>query len=282
MPCRFEESPVSLLRWTAWTRTVVPVVAVLALLGVSAPAFAMLAPGIDTSHYQHAPSLNWNAVRADGVRFAFLKATEGRTFTDPYFHADWQATSEAGLYRGAYHFARPSIGTASAQAAYFASVIGPQTGPGTLPPVLDLETTGGLGRSDLITWTQTFLTSLERLTGRTPIIYVSPAFWEDNLGNSNAFVKYPLWVAHYGVSTPRVPGGWPSWTFWQTTSSGGVSGISGRVDKDLFNGSMHQLRRLAAAAPQATALTLAANNLAPITGHRIRHTGLLFSRGCAA
>jgi GH25 family lysozyme M1 (1,4-beta-N-acetylmuramidase) len=32
-------------------------------------------PGIDVSHYQG--TINWNTVKANGVQFAFIKATEG-------------------------------------------------------------------------------------------------------------------------------------------------------------------------------------------------------------
>jgi GH25 family lysozyme M1 (1,4-beta-N-acetylmuramidase) len=262
--------------------------AVTALIGAvvtltAATAQAKLVPGIDTSHYQHAPSLDWAKVKGDGVAFAFLKATEGTTFTDPYFASDWSSTRSNGIYRGAYHFARPSVGSADNQAAYFASVIGPQTGRGTLPPVLDLESTGGLSRSRLITWTSNFLKATEQLTGRVPIVYVSPAFWEDHLANSTAFHHYPLWIAHYGVSSPRVPGGWPAWTFWQTNSTGRVQGISGRVDSDLFNGDLTGLKKLALAYdPQPALLTLAPSNPAPKTGQTVTFTGTLIDRTGAA
>jgi len=239
-------------------------------------AHAVTVDGIDTSHYQHAPTLDWTKAKGDGVQFAFIKATEGTTFRDPYFTSDWAATQANGLYRGAYHFARPVVGTAEKQARYFASVIGPQTGRGTLPPVLDLEATGGLDKTQLVAWTRAFLTKLEELTGRTPIIYVSPAFWEYYLGNTTAFTRYPLWIANYGVSAPRVPGGWPTWTFWQTSSSGRIKGISGRVDTDLFNGSMTGLRKLALAyEPQPVNLALTTSNPAPTTGQTVTFSGTL-------
>jgi hypothetical protein len=50
---------------------------------------------------------------------------------------------------------------------------------------------------------------------------------------------FKLWIAHWGVTSPTVAGvnwGGKSWTFWQYTSSGTVSGISGRVDLDRFSG----------------------------------------------
>ena len=266
--------------WT--TRVLVRTTAFLlasVLTASTSAAFGALPDGVDTSHYQHSSSLNWQSVRNEGVRFAFLKATEGSTFTDPWFARDWVATQEAGIYRGAYHFARPSVGSAPAQARYFAGRIGGQTTPGTLPPVLDLEATGGLSASQLITWTRSWLDTVEQLTGRTPIIYVSPAFWKYNMANSTAFHAYPLWIANYGVSQPTVPGGWPTWTFWQGTSTGRVSGISGNVDTDVFNGSLSQLQKLAAVAaePVSTTLSLAPSTAAPTSGQTVTFAGTMLT-----
>ena len=201
------------------------------------------ADGVDVSHWQG--TVNWSKVKAAGMQFAFMKATESTTYTDTQLATNWAGVAAVGMYRGAYHFARPSVGSAPAQARYFVSKVGSFQGAGTLPPVLDLEASGGLGVTALRNWTATWLQTVEQLTGRTPMIYVSPAFWEYYLGNSTAFHHYPLWIANYGVSAPRVPGGWPTWTFWQRTSSGTVSGISGNVDKNRFNGSTAQLAAMA-------------------------------------
>jgi GH25 family lysozyme M1 (1,4-beta-N-acetylmuramidase)/5-hydroxyisourate hydrolase-like protein (transthyretin family) len=222
------------------------VTAVTALATVTGTAVAALAAtGIDVSSHQHSTTLSWTAVEADGISFAFVKATEGRTYTNPYFASDWAAARRHGIYRGAYHFAWPRAGTAVRQARFFVATAGLADQPGDLPPVLDLERTGGLGVGALRTWTRTWLETVRDLTGRTPAIYVSPYFWRTHLGNSRAFAGYPLWVAHYGVKTPDVPGGWSRWTFWQTTSSGRVAGIAGRVDMNRFNGSRSALATLA-------------------------------------
>ena len=74
------------------------------------------------------------------------------------------------------------------------------------------------------------------------MIYTSPSFWETYMGDTRWFADngYPLlWVAHWGVSSPRVPAqswGGRNWTFWQYTNCGSVPGISGCVDLDRFNG----------------------------------------------
>lgn len=269
-------------------RCATPVTAVLAALtmvtGTAAAAFAL--NGVDVSHWQQGTSssaISWSAAKHDGVTFAFIKATEGTSFTDPRLAYNWAETTRLGIYRGAYHFARPSSGSAAAQARYFVSKAGTAGARGDLPPVLDLESSGGLGPSALRTWTANWLSTVKTLTGRTPIIYCSPAFWEDNLGNSTAFTRYPLWIAHYTTGAPRVPGGWSTWTFWQSTSSGSIDGIAGNVDIDHFYGTSAQLAALAnngSSTPPpvtttATTTTLSASTTAATQGDSVTFTGNL-------
>jgi GH25 family lysozyme M1 (1,4-beta-N-acetylmuramidase) len=206
--------------------------------------------GPDVSGWQHpsGAAIDWTAVHAAGHDFTFVKATEGSTFTNTYFARDWTAVSAAGLYRGAYHFARPTTaaGSAAAQARYFASVVGDQSVAQTLPPTLDMEESGGLSPAALVAWTRTFLTTLQTLTGRRPMIYTYPSFWRNAMGGSTGFTSYPLWIASYGTAAPPTLG-WPGWTFWQYTSTSTVRGIpgAGAVDVSRFNGDMSALAALA-------------------------------------
>lgn len=224
-------------------RVVRPAVVVLTALAALVASAVAYADGVDVSHWQG--TVNWSKVRSDDVTFAFMKATEGTYYTDPLLRKNWDGAEQAGIYRAAYHFARPSVGSAEAQARYFVAKAGRFSDKGDLPPVLDLEATGGLSSSSLRSWVATWLETTERLTGRTPIIYCSPYFWIDHVGNSTAFTHYPLWIAHYTTGSPLVPGGWRTWTFWQRTSSGHVDGIAGKVDMNRFNGSSKQLALLA-------------------------------------
>ncbi len=218
------------------------VVLVTALASMAAATLAA-ADGIDISHWQG--TVAWSKVDAAGTQFAFMKATEGSTYSDPTLSRNWAGAKAVGIYRGAYHFARPSVGSAAAQARHYVSKVPSFTEAGSLPPVLDLEATGGLSRSALRTWVSTWLSTVENLTGRVPILYFSPSFWESNLGNDRGFSRYPLWIAHYTTGAPRIPGGWSGYTFWQYTSTGRVSGIAGNVDKNRFGGTSAQLAALA-------------------------------------
>jgi len=204
--------------------------------------------GLDVSSVQNARgAISWSKVKGADQSFVFLKATEGVSYTNPYYASNSSGANSAGLLRGAYHFARPdsSAGDAVAEARYFVSVIGKSL-TGQLPPALDLEDSGGLSSSALITWAKAFLAEVERLTGRVPAIYTGPSFWRSQMANSTSFSRYPLWIAHYTTGSPSIPGGWSTYTFWQHTSSFRVAGVTGDVDHNLFSGTLAQLRQLAA------------------------------------
>jgi GH25 family lysozyme M1 (1,4-beta-N-acetylmuramidase) len=210
------------------------------------PPLAGYPTGIDVASYQGYP--DWDAVASSGISFAFTKATEGTTYTNPTFNYNWAWMAYEGLYRGAYHFARPGsypsvYDNAVNQADYFLNVVQPQSGD--LQMVLDLEVTGGLSPSALWAWTQAFINEVYYWTGAPGIIYTGYYFWRDSLGNPRDNLNCPLWLAAY-VSDPSryVPAAWGTWSFWQYTSSGRVPGISGNVDLDYFNGGLDRLALL--------------------------------------
>ena len=58
--------------------------------------------GVDVSHYQG--EIDWRALRQNGVRFAYIKATEGASLRDPRFTENWRRSHDAGMVRGAYHY----------------------------------------------------------------------------------------------------------------------------------------------------------------------------------
>ena len=195
------------------------IAALVLALSASSGADAALAAitGPDVSNWQHpnGASINWNLVKAAGHSFAFVKATEGTGYTNPNFAGDWSAILAAGMDRGPYHFARPELPAAD-QANYFISVTGNTREPGT-SPVLDLEQTGGLAPPQLVQWTQTFLSTVQSLTGRTPMIYVSPNSGERPWGirrrspptrsGSRSGMATPRRPSHYRVLGPAGPSG---------------------------------------------------------------------------
>jgi GH25 family lysozyme M1 (1,4-beta-N-acetylmuramidase) len=200
-----------------------------------------LTEGIDISHWQG--TIDWTRVAAAGKRFAFMKASEDIDYVDVTYPVNRAAANANGIIIGAYHFAQPdpSPGDAIAEADHFLATA--QIAKGDLLPVLDLEVAGGLNQSQLQAWVRAYLGRIYERTGVRGVIYMSPAFWVKYAGDSTWFADNGykvLWIAHWTTgSAPTVPAdawGGNGWTFWQYTSSGSVSGISGRVDLDRFNG----------------------------------------------
>lgn len=228
-----------------------------------AAALAVLAAGVasaqqdpqldgpDVARYQHpnGAGIDWPRVAESGVAFAFVKATESTSYTNPYFADDYAAVKRAGLVRSAYHYARPKADqqTARDQAAFFVRTAGRADHKGDLPLVLDIEQSGGLGPKQLIAWTRAFVDEVAALSGRPPMIYTYPYFWQKAMGDTAEFADLPLWIASYRSGGPKqpLPGGWTSWTFWQYTANGRIPGITASVDRSKFAGSYDDLQALA-------------------------------------
>jgi len=108
---------------------------------------------------------------------------------------------------------------------------------------MDWETTDGDAANHDVEAGWAFLDHIEKATGKIPIIYGSPAFLRE-LGLPALFTRFPLWVAHYGVSQPLIPTPWKTWTFWQCNENANVAGIANPCDADFFNGTLEQLKLL--------------------------------------
>lgn len=204
------------------------------------PSTGPIFEGIDVSHWQG--TIDFGAVAASGIRFAFAKATEGKTFDDPNYATFRADAKAAGLAFGAYHYAKPDTSTSDAvtEADHFIDTALPASGD--LLPVIDLEDAGGLSNTKLIAWVWDFLDQVLARTGVHALIYTSPSFWETHMNDTDEFANggYSLlWIAHWFAPTPTVPGnnwGGEGWTFWQNDDCFTVPGIAGCVDHDFYNG----------------------------------------------
>lgn len=192
--------------------------------------------GIDVSHYQG--TVDWVKVKAAGIAFAYAKATDGNTYTDPQFKTNWQGMQAAGILRGAYHFYETNDDPVT-QANNFISAVG-SLNINDLPPVVDIEIfKGAYGSNSVTANLQIWLDTVEKALGHTPMIYTNPTFWNQTVNAD--FSKYPLWIAEYDVNQPKIPDGWKQWSFWQSSQSGSVAGVTGKVDTDFFSGTMNEL-----------------------------------------
>lgn len=183
--------------------------------------------GMDVSHWQGL--IDWQKVKEDGIRFVYVKATEGITIKDPLFEQNVRGAKQAGLLVGAYHFARFYTNqTAAAECKHFLTESSFHTLD--LPLVLDLETDQGLAPDELTDCALEFCKEVQKESPNKPLIYTSTEFAKHHL--TRELNKFPLWIAHFGVNEPGENGIWTSWHVFQYTNTGTVAGVRGNVDLD--------------------------------------------------
>ena len=180
--------------------------------------------GIDVSKYQG--NIDWDAVANSGVKFVWIKATEGGDHVDERFQANWAGAKQVGIPHGAYHFVywcRPPI----EEVTWFEQNVPVEDD--SLPPVLDVESNSEsktchrhLEQQQTIADMKLMLEEMERHFGKRPVIYTSVDFYEAILSDG-AFSDYSMWVRstkHH----PSVRYGSRPWKFWQYQADGSVAG----------------------------------------------------------
>ena len=150
--------------------------------------------GIDVSKFQG--DIDWNAVANSGVKFAWIKATEGGDRADARFQANWEGAKAAGIPVAPITsriWCRPPL----EEISNFE-----QNAPvedDALPPVLDVEATPTsptchrhLTQEGAIADMQVMLREMERHYRKRPIIYTTVDFYEAILSDGE-LVDYPIW-----------------------------------------------------------------------------------------
>ena len=215
--------------------------------------------GTDVSHYQGS-GINWTSVKNAGVTFAWAKATESTFFIDGNFVGNQVNAKAAGVYIGAYHFARPSdnpnitgANSAETEAQFFWSVASNyiKNGGSYMMPMLDWEDTGatvaaGFTVTQMSSWVNQWCNSVSNyalangVTNVRPVVYTGVWFSSPNAtypGLNSSVTQWPGWIAAYpsnpnpqtGAPSSTFP--WPTWTFWQYADTNWSGG-----DSDVFNG----------------------------------------------
>jgi lysozyme len=237
--------------------------------------------GIDV--YDGTGTIDWTRAKAgdapdgglgdgtNGETFAFIKATQGDYTTETTFTTNWTNAKKAGILRSAYHFF-DGADDGVAQANYFLGVLGSDYGE--LPAMLDIEcptadtkagsqsncegfagasgfpTDGGIPalQASVLAW----LDTVEKATGRKPIVY-SYVSWFDSTGVTDAkLANYPLFISNIETSCPDIPAPWTTVAFWQYQTTGGAApGVSGDCDLDRWMGNLASLQTFAFGVPDA-------------------------------
>jgi len=195
--------------------------------------------GIDVSEYQG--DIDWDKVSTIEnefpIEFVLMRASAGNDRADLQFKKNWKAVKKKKLIRGAYHYYRPNENSL-AQAALFIKTV--QLKKGDLPPVLDIEKLPKNQSIDsLKVGLRRWLIKVEAHYGVRPIIYSGEKYYTAFL--KEEFGNYLFWIANYNVFVEELK---PEWRFWQFTEKANVSGITGNVDVNVYNGDATMLNYL--------------------------------------
>lgn len=202
--------------------------------------------GLDVYHEDNVT--NWSAIAGAGMRkFVYIKASQGLS-ADPKFSTYTEAAQAAGLIVGAYHFIS-LLGDPTEQARFFCGILknndyDPEL---DLPPVLDWEYEDGVNpKPSDSSWAIIFLAAVKATLGVRPMIYMSASL-PDAIGNPAWLTSYPLWVAEYGVSAPKLRAPYTTWQFWQNSEDAVIPGLGNTGDSNIFNGTIEDLAAFKAA-----------------------------------
>lgn len=190
--------------------------------------------GIDVSKFQG--TIDWNAVKADGITFAIIRCGyrgygTGALVEDSTYRRNIQGAINAGLRVGVYFYSQ-AINEAEAveEASMVLSLVSGYSLP--LGVYYDTESVAG-GRANAISAAQRTACAVAfcetiRNAGYSAGVY-SYASWFYNALNFANISKYNIWIAQYRDTLSFSY----KYNIWQYTGSGSVNGISTAVDMNI-------------------------------------------------
>ena len=194
--------------------------------------------GIDVSIFQS--GINWERVKASGVDFAMIKATQGRSeqnaalrlFTDSFFIRNMIGAGKSGIRIGVYHYlTAQTVSEALEEAEYYLSVIAPYKGAVSLYAAVDVESKYLPDDKNMLTMiVNAFCKRIQR-AGYTPMVYTNPDFLKHRIGDISV---WPLWLALWR-DKKYVPtkADYPNIRIWQWGAEA-IDGIGGTVDANFM------------------------------------------------
>lgn len=191
--------------------------------------------GIDVSIWQG--NIDWTMVRADGIRFAMIKATQGRKedgkgylFKDRYFVQNILGATSAGIYCGTYHYLTAyDESQAREEARYYLSEISPYREKHLLWAAVDVESDKYLPTDPAkLNAVVNAFCEVVNLSNFIPMVYTNPNYIRFKM---RCEPKWDLWLAQWRSRIFGIPAGHPRLKIWQWGASG-VRGINNNVDSD--------------------------------------------------
>ncbi|MCM1504287.1 MAG: hypothetical protein NC127_03720 [Muribaculum sp.] len=182
----------------------------------------------------HNGFIDFDRLVQDSVDFVILKATEGTTFKDSRFNANYRNARRAGIpVIGAYHFFRFDT-DGEMQAINFINSLQGKTID--MPLVIDLEE--WTNPRDI--YTHEVLARLKAMIGYIEANGYTVMFYTNKDGYMRFirehFKDYPLWICSF-TDPPLGTAENNEWQLWQYSHRGWINSCNTSVDLNTFNGS---------------------------------------------
>lgn len=180
--------------------------------------------GIDVSH--HNGKINWDQV--PDVDFVYIKATEGATYVDPVYQQNINGARARKFRVGAYHYFRTTSSVQKQFENYKKHVM--KSGI-DLIPMVDVEECKKWSATQFQDSLMRFIQLVKSHYGKAPMIYSVNTFY--NKYCAPRFNNFHLIIGRYGNEKPFIKGK-GTYTIWQKSQTGKLSGIPKEVDIDVF------------------------------------------------
>lgn len=207
-------------------------VLVFGLLGVMAWIFAIswhpsksdyAFQGIEVDETQG--PIHWPTIAADGVDFAYMRATFGATGRDRQFATSWSDAYASGMRRGAVHVWSFCL-LAADQANNFNTTV-PKVDD-ALPAAVSIDfapdCTSHPTRDVVVDEVRRFATMVESHTGKPILLKIAPAV--ESAYRLSAGVNRPIWSV--GNFFPPNYAARP-WRMWQSSDMRRIDGLTGPI-----------------------------------------------------
>jgi lysozyme len=180
--------------------------------------------GIDVSH--HNGKINWDQV--PDVDFVYIKATEGATYVDPVYQQNINGARARKFRVGAYHYFRT---TSSVQKQFENCKKHVMKSDIDLIPMVDVEECKKWSATQFQDSLMRFIQLVKSHYGKAPMIYSVNTFY--NKYCAPRFNNFHLIIGRYDNEKPFIKGK-GTYTIWQKSQTGKLSGIPKEVDIDVF------------------------------------------------
>ena len=192
--------------------------------------------------------MDWHKARSAGARFAFVRAGSitlytGECYTDYQFERNAKIAPDY-MPIGFYWYFRPQYDPIR-QARYFCNLI--RSKRYVMPPVIDLETTGGEEPFEITDAAKQFVIEVYNRLNIWCLMYSRALWLNENTISDELWKILDLWIARYKkIPSPWsdgycIPRDYLTWRFWQHSAGNNGRGAefgakSRSIDLDYFNG----------------------------------------------